>query len=78
MRWEESIVAGFTLPSQWENKHVSGCSFPSEQQAELACSMAAESLLERKKVRISICGVVIQYGLIISVTACDQTELDKI
>lgn len=78
MRSKESMVAGFRLLSQWENKHVSRCSFQSEQQAELTCSMAAESLLGGEKVRISNCGVVIQYGHTISVTACDQTELDKL
>lgn len=78
MRSEECMVAGFRLLSEWENKPVSGCSFPSEQHAELTCSMAAESLLEGEKVRISNCGVVIQYRHTFSVTACDQTELDKI
>lgn len=35
------MVAKFRLLSQWENKHVSECSFPSEQKTELTCSMAA-------------------------------------
>lgn len=72
------MVAGFRLVSQWENKHVSRCSFPSEQQAQLTRFMASESLLERGEARISNCGVVVQYGHRISVTACDQTELDKL
>lgn len=74
MRFEESVVAGFRLLSQWANK---GVAFHQNQQAELTCSMAAESLLEGKKVRISNCGEVVQYGHTISVTAHDQTELVK-
>lgn len=54
-----------------------GVTFPSEQQTELTCSMAAKSLLEGEKARISNCDVVIQYGCTISVSACDHTELDK-
>lgn len=77
MSSEGSVVEGFRLLSEWENKRVSRCSFPSEQQDELTCSVAAESLLGGEKVRISNCAVVIQYGHTISVTAHDQTELDK-
>lgn len=44
MRSNEPVVAGFSLLAQWENKHVSRCSFPSEQQAELTCSVTAEPL----------------------------------
>lgn len=44
MRSNEPVVAGFRLLAQWENKHVSRCSFPSEQQAELTCSVTAETL----------------------------------